>query len=76
MTKTSHVQVGRADRNTADGAEAKAFADTYGEAVPEAGRTIFNKWVAAKVAYDANRTKDAPLAEGLDEAREAFLKAH
>jgi hypothetical protein len=31
-----------------DGAEAKAFADTYGEAVPEAGRALLNKWVAAK----------------------------
>ena len=58
-----------------DGAEAKAFADTYGEAIPEAGKVLLNKWVAAKVAYDANRTQDAPLAEGLPEAYQAWKAA-
>lgn len=39
-----------------DGAEAKAFADKYGEGVPEAGRELLNNWVSAKLAYDASRT--------------------
>jgi hypothetical protein len=41
-----------------NGQESKNFADKYGEGVPEAGRAILNKWVAAKVAYDAARSKD------------------
>jgi hypothetical protein len=57
------------------GAQAKAWADQYGEAVPEAGRTILAKWVAAKVAYDAAREPGDPLRVGLLEARDAFLKA-
>lgn len=58
-----------------NGAEAKAFADKYGAGVPEAGRELLNKWVAAKVAYDAARpTKSEPLSVGLDEARKAFVE--
>lgn len=55
-----------------DGAEAKAWQDTYGDGVPESGRAILNKWVAAKLAYDGNRTKDDPLQVGLPEARKAW----
>jgi hypothetical protein len=57
-----------------DGAEAKDWADTYGEGVPEVGRALLAKWVAAKVAYDANRQKGDPLNVGLNEARIAFIE--
>lgn len=56
------------------GAEAKAWQEKYGEAVPEAGRALLNKWVAAKVAYDANRAAGDPLGTGLPEARKAFAE--
>lgn len=56
-----------------DGAEAKAFLDKYREAVPEIGRKALDAWVAAKVAYDANRKKDDPLETGLVEAHKAWL---
>lgn len=54
------------------GAEAKAFADKYGAGVPEAGREILNRWVAAKLAYDGARTASDPLEVGLPEAVRAF----
>ena len=57
------------------GAEAQAWADTYGEGVPEAGAELLRKWVAAKVAYAANRQASDPLKVGLTEARKAFAKA-
>lgn len=60
-----------------DGAEAKAWAERFGEAVPEAGRKTLDAWVAAKVAYDAARAarkaegEIPPLIVGLVEARQA-----
>lgn len=54
------------------GAEAQRFLDAYGTAVPEAGFALLKKWVAAKVAYDANREKGDALSVGLPQAREAF----
>lgn len=56
------------------GTEAEAWQKQFGEGVPEAGRTVLNKWVAAKLAYDANRKSGDPLGVGLPEAREAFRK--
>ncbi len=56
-----------------DGAEAKAFADKYGEGVPEAGRPLLNKWVAAKLAYDASRT-NSDARPGIEAAHKAFLE--
>ena len=62
-----------------DGAEAKAFLDTYGEGVPEAGRPTLNQCVAAKTAYDAARAEAKaegeipPLNVGLVEAHKAWL---
>jgi hypothetical protein len=56
------------------GAEAKAWADKYGEGVPEAGRDTLAKWVAAKLAYDGARKPDDPLNVGLPEARKAFFE--
>lgn len=58
-----------------NGAECKAWADKFGEGVPEAGRATFNGWVAAKAAYDANRNKGDALGVGLTEARKAFVDA-
>jgi hypothetical protein len=57
-----------------DGAEAAAWLEKYGEGVPEAGRLMLRKWVAMKVAYDANRQKGDPLNVGLVEARKAFAE--
>ena len=54
------------------GSEASAWQATYGEGVPEAGLAILNKWVAAKVAYDAARKPADHLAVGLPEARTAW----
>lgn len=34
------------------GIEAAAFRDKYGEGVPEAGRKILERWIAAKLTYD------------------------
>lgn len=56
-----------------DAAQAQKFLETYGDAVPEAGRDILNKWVAAKTAYEANREKGDALHVGLPEARAAIL---
>lgn len=58
-----------------NGKEAAEWRDTFGAGVPEAGRAIMNKWVAAKIAYDANRTKDDALHVGLAEARKAFIES-
>ena len=54
------------------GAEAKAWSDTYRDGVPEAGRAILDKWVAAKLAYDGARQPGDALSVGLVEARKAF----
>ena len=55
-----------------NGAEAAAWLERFGAGVPEAGRAVLNKWVAAKVAYDANRTSGDPLSKGLPEAHKAW----
>jgi hypothetical protein len=58
-----------------DGKEAQSFLEHWGAGVPEAGRALLNKWVAAKVAYDAARpTKAEPLEVGVVEAAKAFAK--
>jgi hypothetical protein len=57
------------------GTEAKAWLDQYGDGVPPEHRPILNKFVAAKLAYDANRNPGDHLAKGLPEARKAFLEA-
>lgn len=54
------------------GAEAKAWAEQFGEGVPDAGRAILERWVAAKLAYDGARNPSDPLNVGLAEARQAF----
>jgi hypothetical protein len=55
------------------GREAQEFLDTYGAGVPEAGMPLLRKWVAAKVAYDANRQPGDALSVGLAEAGKAFV---
>lgn len=45
-----------------DGAEAQAWQEKYGEGVPEAGKEVSRRWIAAKMAYDAARKPgDPPL---------------
>jgi hypothetical protein len=56
------------------GAEAAAWQEKFGAGVPEAGRPVLNKWVAAKVAYDGNRNRGDHLAVGLPEARKAWVE--
>ena len=55
--------------------EAAEWVATYGEGVPEAGLDQLRRWVAAKTAYDANRTSGDPLVKGLPQARRAYLDA-
>ena len=52
--------------------EAVAFKAEYGEGVPEAGLQVLDKWLAAKVAYEAARNPGDPLGKGLPEARQAW----
>ena len=73
LDENDHVQwSGLSEYST--GAEAKAWQDKYGAGVPEAGRLMLAKWVAAKLAYDANRQSGDPLSKGLPEARKAFFE--
>jgi len=59
LDENEHVQfAGLSEYSTA--AEAQAFAETYGAGVPEAGRAILAKWIAAKVAYE--KVRDAKAA--------------
>jgi hypothetical protein len=61
------------------GAEAVAWKEKYGDAVPEAGRAKLNEWVVSKVAYDKAREaakakgENSPLSVGLEEANKAWL---
>lgn len=74
LDENNHVQwCGLSEYSSAT--EAKAFAETYGAGVPEEGRAILEKWVAAKTAYEAARKPGDPLAVGLPEARAAILEA-
>ena len=36
-----------------DAAESIAFRDTYGEGVPESCKPLLDKWIAAKITYEA-----------------------
>ena len=74
LDENDHVQWSGLDEYC-DASQAQAWLDTYGEGVPEVGRELLRKFVAAKVAYAANRQPDDPLAVGLSEARKAFREA-
>ena len=68
-----HVQwAGLSEYST--GVEAKTFSDRYRDGVPEAGRLTLDRWVAAKLAYDAARAsnENVPLHVGVPEALTAF----
>ena len=72
LDENDHVQWnGLSEYST--GSEAEAFLKVYGEGVPEAGMGTLREWVAAKVAYDANRQPGDPLGKGLVEAHKAWL---
>lgn len=43
-----------------NGAETKAWADKYGDGVPESGQDALKKWVELKVAYDARPRNPGP----------------
>jgi hypothetical protein len=53
------------------GVEAKAFRDTFGEGVPEAGRVEMLKWVSAKIAFDAVKAMGESYGACVLAAREA-----
>jgi hypothetical protein len=72
LDENGHVQWNGLNEYS-NGAEAQAFADTYGAGVPEAGKGTMREWVAAKTAYDANRNPGDPLGKGLVEAHKAWL---
>jgi hypothetical protein len=57
------------------GKEAFDWLEKWAAGVPEVGLELLKRWVAAKVAYDANRAPGDPLEIGVVEARAAFLKA-
>ena len=54
LDENEHVQWSGLTEYTT-GAEAAAWKETYGTAVPEAGVPLMNKWVAAKLAYEAKK---------------------
>ena len=73
LDEDDHVQwSGLSEYST--GAEAAAWSAKYWDGVPEVGRPMLAKWVAAKVAYDTNRQSGDPLSVGLPEARKAFFE--
>ncbi len=68
----NHVQWTALDQY-ANAQEANDWMVNYGSGVPEQGRVLLRKWVAAKQAYaDARRPND-DLCVGLVEARKAFI---
>jgi hypothetical protein len=58
-----------------NGKEAKEWSDRWRDGVPAVGLELLDRWVAAKVAYDANRKQSDPLSVGLPQARAAFVSA-
>jgi len=72
LDEQGHVQWSGLTEYT-NGQEAKAWFDTYGAGLPAEAVDLARRWVAAKLAYDANRQKSDPLSVGLTEARKAFV---
>jgi hypothetical protein len=57
------------------GKEAQEWLQVYGDGISsEEGKELLQRFVAAKLAYDAARTKEDPLTTGLKEAYQAFAK--
>ena len=57
------------------GQEAKIWSEQFGDAMPDVGKPLLAKWVAAKLAYDAARNPGDPLHVGVKEAGKAFMQA-
>lgn len=53
-------------------AELQAWCDQYREGVPAAALELLDRFLAAKLAYAANRNESDPLDVGLKEAHQAF----
>lgn len=56
-----------------DAEKAQEWRDQYREFSPEPMRELLDRFVAAKLAYKANRKPEDPLSVGLAEARAAFM---
>ena len=72
LDKESHVQWSGLTEYT-DGREASAWRDTYGTGCPETLRPAMNRWVDAKVAFDAARANGASMGAAALTARKAYL---
>jgi hypothetical protein len=55
-----------------DAEQAQKWMKTYGGGVPQSGQTLMRKFVAAKLAYSANRVDGDPLEQGLNQAVQAW----
>jgi hypothetical protein len=74
LDENEHVQFSGLSEYSS-GAEAKEWQERFAAGVPEVALPLLNKWVAAKVAYAANRESGDPLNVGLAEAHKAFNEA-
>lgn len=73
LDDNGHVQWAGLNEYSA-AAEAQAFLEKYGDAIPQAGAALTRKWAAAKTAYETNRKKDDPLHVGVVDAYKAFAE--
>jgi len=73
LDEAGHV-VSRGLSEYCDAAEAAKFLENWGAGVPAEAQETLKRFVAAKVAYEANRQSGDALSVGLVEARAAFLK--
>lgn len=62
LDDAGHVQWAGLTEYT-DGAEAEAWRATYGAGVPDECKPLMDKWVAAKLAYDARKAAPRPAGE-------------
>lgn len=72
LDSESHVQWSGLTEYT-NGKEAEIWRETYGAGVPTAACETMDRWVNAKVAFDAKRTAGTTDGEALLAARKAFL---
>jgi hypothetical protein len=71
LDDAGHVQwSGLSEYSSAE--EATRWLEVYGAGVPASGQALARKFVAAKVAYSANRTDGDALSVGLAQARKAW----
>lgn len=55
LDDSNHVQWSGLFSEYSDAAQAIAWRDTYGAGLPDVGRTMFDRWVSAKLAYEARK---------------------